>query len=433
MTSQPRRSAGGLQQVLRVLAVLSLVAATVLGAGPSLLGQTFRSSVDLIAVDVHVAGRNGQPLTILTPADVEVTIDGHKRRVLSATFTRHQLTPLPSMAGGLTSEAVRSDGPGSAQVDDGGRTFIVSIDTASFRGLDAHVAILAAQRFIRQLAPADAVGVYTLPQGPLLAPTTSHATVNQAIGRIVGRKLATSQFAMTVEQVIDITATAATQSMMASRRSIGQMMQDDKAAGDQIDCSGPANACTEAALNEAESLANTLEEEVMDGLNGLNSLLRLLQASPGRKTVLLLSGGMPVSDRSGGRPNLGTEVKRLGEEATYANATIHALYFDQDLNASFTAGTRKPRSSTGRTRGIYTRALAEFSEPSGGTLSEVSTGAGEQEIDRLLAQTATYYVLGVEPDARDRDGRPHRLGVKVRQRDATIRSRELVVVPPVRK
>jgi hypothetical protein len=121
-------------------------------------------------------------------------------------------------------------------------------------------------------------------------------------------------------------------------------------------------------------------------------------------------------------------VRRLGEQATYANATIHALYFDQDVNAAFAAESRKPRASSGRTRGIYTRALAEFSEPSGGTLLDVSTGAGESEIDRLLTRISTYYILGVEPEDRDRDGRPHRLGVKVLERDVRVSSRQLVIV-----
>jgi hypothetical protein len=196
-------------------------------------------------------------------------------------------------------------------------------------------------------------------------------------------------------------------------------------------CGGSTVACTEAALNEAESLAYQLEEDVLKGLQSLDSLLRLLQAAPGRKTVLLLSGGMPASDRNAGRPKVSNEVKRLGEQATYANATIHSLYFDQQLNEAFSAEARQARTTTARTRGIYSRVLAEFSQPSGGLLRDVLSATGADEIDQLLGQISTYYVLGVEPDARDRDGRPHRLSVRVGQRDVQIRHRQLVVVPRV--
>jgi len=314
-----------------------------------------------------------------------------------------------------------------------GRTFIIAIDTASFRSLDVRVATLAAERFTRQLLPQDEVGVFTLPYGAKLAPTTSHAAARQVIGTIMGRKPGSGLIEMSVEQVIDITSAIATQTQMQSRATVTRMMTDDTGlngdASDSSICSATTAACTEQALSEAQSLATSFEQDMLQGLAGLDSLLRELQESPGRKTVILLSGGMPVSDRSGGRPALADEVKRLGEQATYANATINTIYFDPSTTASFSVNTRKPKIGTGRSLGIYTRALSEFSEPSGGMLLMASSGAGEREIDRILNDISTYYVLGVEPDDRDRDGRPHQLRVKVAQRDVNIRNRHLVVVP----
>jgi len=405
-----------------------------LWAGPDLLAQTFRSSVDLIAVDVQIFDRSGVPLTSLKPEDFEVTLDGRRRRVVSALFTRHELTPLSRNLPNRP-DASKPDAtdllPVSAETPRGGpRTFIVSIDTSSFRASDTNVFVLAAQRFVRQLSPDDAVGVFTLPHGPRIEATTNHAEVRRLLGTVVGRKPPAGETMLTVEQVIDITATAATQSQLQTRQTITQMLSEESSSGEQLPCdSGNRVLCTEAALSEAESVAYRLEEDVLQGLAGLDSLLQLLQDQPGRKTVLLLSGGMPISDRSGGRPRLTTEVQRLGERATYANAIIHTLYFDQEINAAFGADSRKPRAASARTNGIYTRALAEFTGPSGGVLVDVSTGAGENEVDRLLSQMSTYYVLGVEPEDRDRDGRPHRLGVKVSQRNVTVRNRQLVIVP----
>ena len=67
--------------------------------------------------------------------------------------------------------------------------------------------------------------------------------------------------------------------------------------------------------------------------------------------------------------------------------------------------------------------------PAGLAYIEISTGAGETEVDRLLSQISSYYVLGVEPEDRDRDGRPHRLEVKAGARNVQVKSRQLVVVP----
>jgi hypothetical protein len=150
---------------------------------------------------------------------------------------------------------------------------------------------------------------------------------------------------------------------------------------------------------------------------------------PGRKTVLLLSGGLPLSDRGSGAPSVGNALQKMGEQAAYANATVHAIYFDGNQEAAFSAESTRGRVSSSRSQTIDTKALSEFASPSGGLLLMSQAGAGEKEVDRLLAETSTSYVLGVEPDERDRDGRPHRIQVKVRQPGANVRSRQLVVVP----
>ena len=48
----------------------------------------------------------------------------------------------------------------------------------------------------------------------------------------------------------------------------------------------------------------------------------------GRKTVVVLSGGMLVSDRPGGRPDIGELPKVLGQAAAEANIAIYALHVD---------------------------------------------------------------------------------------------------------
>ena len=51
------------------------------------------------------------------------------------------------------------------------------------------------------------------------------------------------------------------------------------------------------------------------------------------------------------------------------------------------------------------------------------------EITQILRETSTYYLLGVAPSKADRDGRTHRLKVKVDVRGATVRSRSWVQIP----
>ncbi len=48
--------------------------------------QVFRSAVELIAIDVQVIDRRGVPVAGLGPDRFEVTVDGRRRRVVSAAF-----------------------------------------------------------------------------------------------------------------------------------------------------------------------------------------------------------------------------------------------------------------------------------------------------------------------------------------------------------
>jgi tetratricopeptide (TPR) repeat protein len=58
-------------------------------------------------------------------------------------------------------------------------------------------------------------------------------------------------------------------------------------------------------------------------------------------------------------------------------------------------------------------------------------GSGEFAFDRILGETSAYYLLGVEPDDSDRDGRPRQLTVRVNagQRGVSARARSWVMVP----
>jgi hypothetical protein len=74
--------------------------------------------------------------------------------------------------------------------------------------------------------------------------------------------------------------------------------------------------------------------------------------------------------------------------------------------------------------------LDQFSGASGGALFPVLMGSGDLQLRRVLTETSASYLLGVEPEAADRDGRLRQLKIKVDDRDkVTVRSRSWVVIP----
>ena len=420
---------------MRLAGALALGCLAGTGAPEAQQAPAFRATVDVVAVTVQVVDGEGRPVTTLGRESFEVTIDGKKRRVVSS--------DLVQAAGRIPAGVDESLAPVPADRRD--RTFILAIDAGSFEPGEMLIVTEAAQGFVKQLGPADAVGVFPLaPSRARVDPTTDRLAVHMALGRITGHRSAiNSQFNLTTSEIIDI---------MAESNSRGTPIGGPAGAGrgavpaagavvletttlDRVavrECRQANDpGCLQAIVSESAALAQQLEERVRESLNGLNGLLDALQQYPGRKTVVVMSGGMSISDRPGGRIDIGDEASDLGEQAARANAVIYALHIDASQGLAYSAQARRIRDlrSLARERTLSGKLLDEFAGASGGALLPVNVGGGDLALNRVLRETSAHYLLGVEPGDAERDGRAHRLRVKINQRGATIRSREWVVLP----
>src|SRR4051812_9729523 len=162
------------------IGVLMLGAATLCGAGqqpesPQKPTPTFRSALDVIAVDVQVIDRNGVPVPGLGPDKFDVTINGRRRRVLTAELIESR------SATSLTLEerAVATIGPPVRPTL--ARVVFIAIDCLSFDASASRHVIATAQQFIDRLPPTDEVGLFAYPYGPKIRPTTDHATVRSSL------------------------------------------------------------------------------------------------------------------------------------------------------------------------------------------------------------------------------------------------------------
>src|SRR5262245_30780470 len=117
----------------------------------------FRSTVDLVAVDVQVVGREGSPIDGLGIDDFEVAVNGHKRRLVSVDFVRKPAVLPPDQGG----PDLPISTPG--YIAPGTRVFILAIDTSTFAPGAIKPHLQAAQRFIGRLPPDDMAAVYVYP------------------------------------------------------------------------------------------------------------------------------------------------------------------------------------------------------------------------------------------------------------------------------
>ena len=371
----------------------------------------FRVAVDVVAVDVQVIDRGGKPVPDLGPEKFTVTINGRRRRVVSAERIMSDTGEPPSVTT-----------PAAASVL--GRVIVLAVDCMSFDATAARGVTEAAQQFVKSLSPNDYIGLSAYPNGPRVSPTRDHAVVLRALANVVGqRDLAeVSQFNVRPSEMIDLMRELYT-----------------RGGGPRIDaitareCGEPPDPfCRQRLITDVRGTALYYEGQGAASLGMLSSLVREMATYNGRKTLVLISGGMIASDTPGGRPDLSQTGIRIGKDAAVANTAIYTLFLDGSVIERFYAQTRKGDKSLdnwNRDSELMGRYLEQFSGAAGGALFNVQVGNAEAALSRIQSELSSYYLLGVEPADEDRDGRTHEISVKTTHPNVTIRGRRWVTVP----
>lgn len=403
----------------------SLVAAVTLGLSPDVSaspsaqeGQAappprIRVAVEIVPVDVQVIDRAGRPVPNLTPDKFTVTINGRRRRVVSADqIGGHHAEDPAGAAGGASSSAPA-------------RVIMLAVDCISFEATASRDVIQSVARFVGGLEPDDYVGLSAYPNGAQIAPTTDHAAVLRALGTVVGQRDGPGYglFHLRPTEVIDISRDLAVGSGPTLEKVLARECGPDEAAGPN---------CRFRLVTEVTNTALYYEGQATASLGMLRTLVGQMRGYPGRKTVLLVSGGLIASDTPGGRPDFGSLGIQVGREAAAANAAIYTLFVDATLHDQFGAETRSAPGSSenqARDRAVLARWLEQFTGAAGGALFAVQVGSAESALARIHTELSSYYLLGVEPADEDRDGRVHEVSVKIRESNATIRGRRWVLIP----
>jgi VWFA-related protein len=371
-----------------------------------------RSGVELVAVDVQVVDREGRPIETLGPDDFEVLIDGRRREVVSAELVRHEVVDTRGREPARSAESPTAP-PGPPAP---GRRFILAIDEHSFHPLTARAAMQAARLFIEQLQPNDLVGLYTYPTASAHADLTDdHAAVIRALDGVTGLlEIPLTRYRISTSEAIDIASGNAEVLRGVQKR----------------ECSPYDPTCLKAVWVEAMTMAQTFEMQVSQSLGGLRALFDGLKALEGRKTLVLVSAGLLSSNNAGGRVTMSSDIQAMGAEAARSNTNLYVLHIDWSFLQAYSASNRSGVSLTlFRDMSQTAAGLEQFADAGGGAYIRVQTGAGERGFERILRENAAYYLLGVAVEPGDRDGRPHRIQVRTRQRGATVRSRAFVIIP----
>jgi VWFA-related protein len=380
--------------VVRVALVAMLSAASLQAQQP----PRFQSSVDVTSVDAVVLDDRGRPLSDLQPSDFAVRVDGTPRRVVSVEWV-----PLSS---GAAKEAPKPpEGYSSNQNATGGRLILIVVDQPNIRFGAAQIITNAVEAFIDKLEPSDRIAAVGLGPGGASTPFTSdRALVKRAIGRMNGQAH-TQPMALVyigIGEAIEI----ANGSDLTFRSVVGRECTPQM--------TGDPMACQIEVQAQASSIAVQAQADTAESLASMRRLLEGLKRIDAPKTVLFISEGFPLVGRD-------ADVLSLGALAAQARTGIFAIKLDDRsaVDASVERRSAMMTMNERRTRGEGLDMLVQSSR--GSLLNVISNG--KVALDQIANELSGYYLLGLESDPKDRDGKPHRMRVEVSRRGATVRSR----------
>ena len=355
--------------------------------------QTFKATRAGVIVDVVVRDRRGDPLSDLTASDFEVFEDGVKQDVLSFDFVNRQISTsqtAPSTPSSQSIDNTQSTSPDDRRV----LAFALHISDASGRKLAEKAAIRAATdaRLAR-----DYIGVFQIDR--VLRRFLNYTNDSEAVVKAIKAAAAVQNFGLQRSGVVP---------------------------GAEFGTPDPGQ----------QSVARRDATPFNSGhatLDSLEDLIATLKPFPGRKAVLFFSDGlalMPASDGLGSQApsrdswltdNRWNHFRRVVERAAEARVAFYT--FD-------TAGLRIETPLVEKLCfGCAPYAgLEMLATETGGTFVE-SKNDLSSAVQKALADSNCYYLLGYSPGKVGIAGEFRRIVVKVKRKGTTVLHRTGYAAP----
>jgi len=266
----------------------------------------------------------------------------------------------------------------------------------------------AANAFIDRLSPSDRIAVAGFGIGAPATPFTSdHDRVKRAIARMTGQK----RSATSVDRQHNIALVEAQMIDRGDRSTLESVQSRECQAAGADRSPGAMEICRTQVELEAHALASDVNHEADQTTATLRELFAGLRLIDAPKTLILISEGFVMTDEA--------LIIDLGRMAAEAHTSLYALKLDNQLFDI--AESRAPINPFGD-RQARSEGLELLAGATRGTLFTV-TGTGQTLFERIESELSGYYLLGVESDAKDKDGRSHTIRVDVPRRGALVRSR----------
>lgn len=388
---------------MRALAVALSMVMLAAAQEPQPPRATFKSTVDLVPVDVSVVDKTGRPVPDLTAQDFTLSVDGKPRTIASAEFISIAVT-----AEAVPARAIEySSNAGAA----GGRLIMLVVDADSIGIGRGKTALEAARRFLGTLNLADRVALVVLPGvGPQVEFTTNHALVQSMLAKVAGR--GTDELGPRRVGLSEALALQGT-----DRTAVRDIVSRECGAD-------PAptliESCLQRIQGEAAQLLMSVRERSRNSLVALRGLFDRMDTGNTPKTIVLISEGMLLD-----RP---ADIAWIGPRASSAHIILYVLQLD---TSEIDASSQRLAPSQTADRTVLKHGLDQLAAHARGEVFRVF-GDADFAFERLGRELSGYYLLSFNPEPGDRDGAPHKIKIDVRRSNLQLRSRrEFSVGRPV--
>lgn len=365
---------------------------------------TFRSSIDLVRVDVSVLAKDGRPVQGLTAEDFALTVDGTPRRVVTADF-------VAASSEGAKAPAASPYYSTNANAS-GGRLIMFVLDQGTIHTGRSRQVTAAAERFVSRLSPSDRVGLITIPGMEHVDFTANHAVIRSQLQRMAGMAPpSVGQRQIGIAESLSISRGDARAIDAAMARECTGMTREFE-----------RRMCRQELITYASAVYTETRDRARNTIASLRSLLQRLSETPEPKTIILISGGLILDQDY-------AQLTWFGPLAARAQVTVYSMFLPAP---HFEASLQRLPIHYREDMMLSEEGLGHVADLGRGSLFRVTTDP-QPLFDRLELELSGYYLLGFEADAADRDERPHAIKVSLHDRTGVeLRARPEFSAPSVK-
>jgi VWFA-related protein len=418
-----------LRRVIPAAVVCALLAVATVFAQQK---PTFKSGVEVVLLDVNVVDAAHVPVSDLEAEDFLIAVDGKPRKVVSAQFVRYDVRT-PNNPERTTVRALEPAGVTVVPVKTPGRpparNILIVVDTDSMEPGDGLLARQEAAKFIDKLAADDRVGIVTIPwMASVVTMTKNRDQARAALQKVItGAERYRSQYAVGLAEALDVERGDARKAQEIVWRNCCRNTETyEQCLAQPAEIEG----CIDIVHMEIRQTQLEAHLRGQRSVDALRDLAESLRGIDGPKTMVFITGGTPPPDMQSV-----VAYSRLNASFAAAQISLYTLYTQQErvvnVKERATVGDRDG-TPLGLADTTVERAGAENATGAANGIMMDVVGTYDKYFDTIVTELSGAYIVGIEVQASDRDGRTHQVSVKVNRKGADVRARNHYVIEPAR-